>query len=372
MKIVLAPDSFKGSMSALQACRAMKSATRRVFPDAQIVALPLADGGEGTLDVVMNGAGGMLKTQRVRGPLGAPVEARWGILPDGRAIIEMAQASGLHLTESHDRRDALRASSWGTGQLIKAALNAGCRHIMLGIGGSATTDGGVGTLSALGLFARDSNARILPEGGGALAQLASLDLKFLDARLQRTQFTVLCDVNNPLCGPQGAAHIYAPQKGATPAQTVQLDDVLAHFADVAEKTLGHDYRNLPGAGAAGGLGFALTAFCGAQLRSGIETILEITQFREKINGADLILTGEGSLDAQTLCGKTIAGLCKIARERSIPVIAFAGQISLDRQQFNELGLASAHSLVDQNNSSAHCLAHGAPTLANKVEQVLVN
>ena len=299
MKIALAPDSFKGSMSALEVCRAMQSGARRVFPDAEIIALPLSDGGEGTLDVVLAGAGGIVKTQRVRGPLGEPVEARWGILPDGRAIIEMAQASGLHLVESQ-QRDALRASSFGTGQLIKAALNAGCRHILLGIGGSATTDGGVGALSALGLFARDSNARILPPGGAALAQLASLDLKFFDARLHRTQFTVLCDANNPLCGPQGAAHIYAPQKGATPTQTVQLDRALAHFADIAEETLGRDYRNLPGAGAAGGLGFAMTAFCQAQLRSGIETILEITGFQEKIDGADLILTGEGSLDNQTL------------------------------------------------------------------------
>ena len=369
MKIVLAPDSFKGSMTATQVCAALESGARRVFPDAEIVSVPLADGGEGTLDALMTGAGGIIKTQMVRGPLGEPVEAKWGILPTGQAVIEMAQASSLGLV-APDKRDALRASSYGTGQLIKAALDAGCRELLIGIGGSATTDGGLGALVALGLRAFDARERALEPGGAALSQLATLDPKFFDARVAKAKFTVLCDVTNPLHGPNGAAHVYAAQKGASPAQIETLDAALEHYADIVADFTGQDLRDRAGAGAAGGIGFGLLAFCQAEMRSGIDVVLEATQFAEKIGDADLILTGEGALDAQTLHGKTIAGACRVAREQNVPVIAFGGAVQLDGAQMDELGLLSAFSLADAPRTLEFCLQNGHALLPDSVERVL--
>ena len=369
MKIVLAPDSFKGSLSAPQVCRAMEAGARRVFPASDFVSLPLADGGEGTLDALMSGADGLVKTCVVRGPLGDSVEARWGILPSGQAVIEMAQASGLGLVAPH-RRDALAASSFGTGQLIKAALDAGCRDIIVAVGGSATTDGGVGALNALGLHARDARSRALPPGGGALAQVASLDLRFLDPRLAKTNFVVLCDVTNPLYGLNGAAYVYAAQKGADAGQIEQLDAALHHYADVAAVLVGHDHSSHAGAGAAGGIGFALLAFCGATMKSGIEVVLESTQFVERIVGADLILTGEGALDVQTLSGKTIAGACRLARQQDIPIVAIGGAVRLNGQQMNELGIISAFSLVDAPRDLEFCVDNAELLLTNATERIL--
>lgn len=369
MKIVLAPDSFKGSLSALEVCQALEEGARRVLPAAEFVTIPLADGGEGTLDALLAGAGGELQTQVVRGPLGDAVTARWGILPDGRAVIEMAQASGLGLVAPH-RRNALEASSFGTGQLIKAALDVGCRAVILGIGGSATTDGGLGALSALGLHARDERDRVLPPGGAALARLASLDLKFLDQRLAKTDFTVLCDVTNPLYGPDGAAHVYAAQKGATEAEVEQLDQALRHYAKVTTDFVGRDNSSHAGAGAAGGLGFAMLAFCNTQMRSGIDVILETTQFAAKIALADLILTGEGALDAQTLNGKTIAGACRLARAQSVPVIALSGTVKLTGDQMSELGLISAFPLIDGPRSLEFCVKNAADLLSDSTERAL--
>ena len=369
MKIVIAPDSFKGSLTAVEACAALREGARRVFPASEIVSLPLADGGEGTLDALLGGARGLVKTRRVRDPLGRPVEARWGILPDGRAIIEMAQASGLALVPSGER-DAPQASSYGTGQLIGAALDAGCRQFLLAIGGSATTDGGLGALTALGLRAFDARERVLEPGGAALAQLARLDFKFFDARLAKTSFTILCDVTNPLHGPNGAAHIYAAQKGASPAQIEILDDALQHYAAIVANSIGKDEAHRPGTGAAGGIGFSLLAFCDAKLNSGVETILEATRFSELITDADLILTGEGSLDAQTLNGKTIAGVCRTARTQGVPVIAFGGSIHLTGTQMNDLGLLSAFSLADGPQSLEFCVKNSATLLANSAERAL--
>lgn len=354
-------------MSAQQVCQAFANGIHRVLPAAQTIAFPLADGGEGTLDALLLGAGGIKKHTRVRGPQGQPVEAHWGILPDGRAVIEMAQASGLGLVAA-PQRNALLASSYGTGQLIKAALDAGCRDIILGIGGSATTDGGIGALSALGLYARDERERVLPAGGAALSQLATLDLKFLDARLKKTKFTLLCDVANPLHGPNGAAHIYAAQKGASPTEIAQLDEALRHYADVTKKFIGHDYRSHAGAGAAGGMGFGMLAFCETEIHSGIDVILEATEFSRVIADANLILTGEGSLDTQTLSGKTIVGVCQSARKNSVPVIAFAGTIKLTGKQLDELGLLSAFSLTDGPQTLGFCVNQASDLLSNSVER----
>ena len=331
--------------------------------------IPLADGGEGTLDALMLGAGGRVVERNVRGPLGETVEARWGILPDGRAAIEMARASGLHLVEPR-RLDALAASSFGTGQLIKAALDAGCRDIIVGIGGSATTDGGLGALSALGLHARDDRDRILAPGGGALRNLAGFDTKFLDARLAKTKFTVLCDVTNPLYGNNGAAHVYAAQKGASADQIEQLDAGLRHLAAVTADFVGRDHSSHAGAGAAGGLGFGLLAFCSADMRSGIDIVLEAAQFERKIEGADLILTGEGTVDAQTLNGKTVAGACRLARAHNVPIIAVGGAVQLTGAQMDELGLISAFPLADGPRALEFCVDNAATLLADSTERVL--
>ncbi len=369
MKIVLAPDSFKGSLLAVEVCAAMKRGIQRAIPDAQILEIPLADGGEGTLDALLLGAGGFRRTIRVRGPLDESIEADWGFLPDGTAIIELAQASGLTLSPPQ-RRDTLRASTFGTGQLIRAALDAGARRFLIGLGGSATTDGATGLLSALGARFFDERDCVLPSGGGDLARLARVALPFFDPRLQKCQFTALCDVSNPLCGPNGAAHIFSPQKGATPEGVEQLDAGLARFAAITAQHFGRDLSNQPGAGAAGGTGFGLMAYLNARMQPGIEAVLKATEFAEKLEGADLVLTGEGSLDAQTLSGKTIAGVCRVAKARGVPVIALGGRIALSGAQLDEIGLKSAFTIVDGPRELDWCLEHGVPLIESASERIL--
>ncbi|PQV64224.1 glycerate kinase [Abditibacterium utsteinense] len=367
MKIVIAPDSFKGSLSAPQVCEALQNGARRVFPDAQFEICPLADGGEGTLDVLVQNAGGFFKTTRVQNPLGESIEAQWGILPDGRAVIEMAHASGLTLI-SPEKRDAKNASTFGTGQLIRAALGAGCREILVCIGGSATTDGGAGAMAALGAIFRDEHDVVLRRGGADLRRLHSIDLRFLEPKLQKAQITVLCDVSNPLCGENGAARVYGPQKGATSEDVEILDSALGNFARVCHKKCGEDFSNRSGAGAAGGLGFGLMIFCGASARSGIEVVLEAANFEERLRGADLVLTGEGALDSQTLRGKVVAGVCRAAKPQKIKVVAFGGKVDLSGAQMDELGLQSAFSLVDGPRDLNSCLEDAAPLLENAVER----
>lgn len=369
MKIVCAPDSFKSSLSAIEVCQALQNGARRVFPAAQIELCPLADGGEGTLDCLIQSANGFLKTTRVRDPLGQSIEAKWGILPDGKAVIEMARASGLTLI-SPEKRDAKRASTFGTGQLIQAALRARCREILIGIGGSATTDGGSGALTALGAHFRDDKNVVLSPGGAALVHLKTLDLRFFEPKLQRAQITLLCDVSNPLCGENGAARIYGPQKGAAPHDVEILDAALSNFARVARQQTGADFSNHSGAGAAGGLAFGLMAFCGAKVRSGIEVVLEAANFEEKLRGAALVLTGEGALDAQTLHGKVVAGVCRAANAQQIPVIAFGGKVDLSGAQMDELGLKSAFSILDGPRDLDFCVQNAAQLLANATERVL--
>jgi glycerate kinase len=374
LTILIAPDSLKGSLSASQAAHSLERGARRALGEAiKCLQIPLADGGEGTVEAIVKGAGGTVQNARVRGPLGEKVHAQWAILNDGRAVIEMAQASGLTLVLP-EKRDALHASSYGTGELILAALDAGCRKILLGIGGSATTDGGVGALQALGVRFLDADGNELPPGGAALRDLHKKELNSLDARLRDCEITVLCDVTNPLHGPQGAAYIYGPQKGATPKQVQILDEALQNFADVTTQTIGKDYRNVPGAGAAGGIGFGLMSFLDARLKPGIETVLEVTRFAEKLESADLVLTAEGSIDAQTLSGKTIAGLCRVAREaksgRGVPVIAFGGSVQLSGTQLDDLGLLSAFSLTNAPRSLEECLSNADALLACAAERAL--
>ncbi len=347
----------------------MKRGVGRAVPDAEVVEIPLADGGEGTLDALLLGAGGKRKTARVRGPLDEEIDADWGILPDGTAVIELASAAGLNLSPP-DQRDAGRASTYGVGQLISAAINVGARRFLVGLGGSATTDGATGLMSALGVRFYDERDCVLPPGGGELARLARIEMKFLDWRFPNCRFTALCDVTNPLCGDNGAAAVFGPQKGATPAQVAQLDAGLARLAEVTAAQFGRDFSLEPGAGAAGGAGFGLMAFGGATLRSGIDAVLEATGFGERIAGADLILTGEGSLDAQTLNGKTISGVCRVATDAGVPVVALGGRVALSGGQLDALGLRSAFSIVDGPRALASCLAEGAALVETASERVL--
>jgi glycerate kinase len=347
----------------------MENGARRVYPQAEIVWAPLADGGEGTLAALTADGTAHVRTCRVHDPLDGYVQAQWAFLADGRAVIEMAQASGLPLIPL-EKRDAKAASSYGTGQLIKAALDAGCREILVGIGGSATTDGGTGALSALGAIFRDEKDVVLPPGGAALKRLKTIDLRYFDKRLEKASITLLCDVTNPLCGENGAAHVYGPQKGATPQDVEILAAGLRQLADVSYTLLHRNFSTDSGAGAAGGLGFGLMAFCGARPRSGIEVVLEATHFSEKLQGADLVLTGEGALDAQTLQGKTIAGVCKAAKAKGVPVLGFAGKVALNGAEMDELGLKSAFPIVDGPRDLAYCLAHANELIETSAERAL--
>lgn len=374
MNILIAPDSFKGSLSAVEASHAMAEGARRVFPHSQQSLVPMADGGEGTLEVIVSACGGQLRQATVCGPLGAPVQANWGLLPDGTAVIEMAEASGLTLVPPA-RRAAFRASTFGTGQLLLAALDAGTKQILLGLGGSATTDGGAGALTALGARFLDRAGMDLGTGGTALAALDHIDRSQLDARLTNVPITLLCDVQNPLLGYNGAAAVYAPQKGADEETVAKLELGLTRMAEVVQNQTGEDFASIPGAGAAGGLAFGMLAFSRAQLQSGIDTVIALTQFGAKVREADLILTGEGALDQQTLSGKTIAGLVLAVRTASEgqpapPIIGFAGAVNLSGPQLDHLGLVSAFSLVDGPRDLHYCTENAATLLANAVERAL--
>ncbi len=367
---LLAPDSFKGSLSAIEVCAAMQRGISRAVSAATIQAIPLADGGEGTLDAILQSRpDAELCTARVQNPLGEIIDAQWARLDEKTALIEMAQSSGLTLV-SAAKRDALRASSFGLGQIIQAALDAGCTKLLIGIGGSASSDGGSGMLRALGARFLDDKANELENGGAALNQLETLDLTNLDVRLSDCVIEVLCDVSNPLCGTSGAAQIFAPQKGASPEQVQVLAAGLERWAHIAQTQLGRDWSHTKGAGAAGGVGFALLAFCGAELVPGIERVLDIADFDAHLQRADYVFTGEGSLDEQTLGGKTIAGVCQRAQVAKVPVIAFAGRVKLNGAQLDELGLLSAFALPDDAMSLEDCIENADELLSGCVERAV--
>lgn len=344
MKLVIAPDSFKESLSAEQVASAIADGWRSVYPQADIHLCPMADGGEGTVDAVLAATGGERRELSVRGPLGQPVQAHWGWLENGQAVIEMAAASGLHWVEPA-QRDARITTSYGTGELILAALDAGARRIILGIGGSATNDGGAGVLEALGARLLDGQGQPLAAGGAALASLQRIELDGLDPRLAQVEILVAADVDNPLCGPRGASHVFGPQKGASVAQVEQLDRALGHYADVMAAALGEDVRDVPGVGAAGGLGFAARAVLGARFRPGIELVAELSGLAQAVQGADLVITGEGRLDGQSLHGKTPVGVARIAQAAGVPVIALAGSLGEGYQRLYEAGIDAAFSLA---------------------------
>ena len=337
-KIVIAPDSYKESLSALEVAQAVAAGFRQVFPAAEYVLVPVADGGEGTVDAMVAATGGRKETVAVSGPLGEPVEAFYGLTGDGAtAVIEMAAASGLALVPP-ERRNPLLTTSRGTGELIRAALDAGARRFILGIGGSATNDGGAGMVQALGARLLDAQGHELGPGGGALADLDRVDVSALDPRLKARRIEVACDVDNPLTGPRGASAVFGPQKGATPAMVQVLDANLARLARIVERDLGVAVDAVPGAGAAGGMGAAMLAFFGATLKPGIEIVTAAVELDAHVRDADLVITGEGRIDFQTVHGKTPIGVARVAKRHGKPVIGIAGSLGAD------VGVVHAHGI----------------------------
>ena len=369
MKIVIAPDSFKDSLSAEKVADAIAAGLADVMPHAQLVKCPMADGGEGTVEAIVAAGNGQLRRNHVQGPLGAPVEAHWGWLPDSHtAIIEMAEASGLQLLKP-EQRNACITSTFGTGELIKAALDAGARRVILAIGGSATNDAGAGALQALGLGLFDAQGNSLPRGGLALAHVARIELSGLDPRLAEVRFEIAADVNNPLCGEHGASAIFGPQKGASAEQVQLLDQALGHFADHCARVLPKDVRHEPGSGAAGGLGFAAKAFLGAQFRAGVEVVAELVGLAEAVKGADLVITGEGRFDAQTLRGKTPFGVASIARAEGVPVVVLAGTLGEGYQALYEHGINAAFAIASGPMTLQDACARAAPLLTDRARDI---
>mgnify|MGYP003372544731 CR=1 FL=1 len=358
LRIVVAPDSYKGSASALVVAQAMERGIRRVFPTAEVCKMPIADGGEGTVEALVTATGGQFQQTQVTGPLGQPVAASWGILGDGQtAIIEMAAASGLPLL-TPEQRDPRLTTTFGTGELIRAALDAGSRKIILGIGGSATNDGGVGMAQALGIrFTGDDGAE-LPHGGAALARLRRIHLEGLDPRLRETEITVACDVDNPLCGPRGASAVFGPQKGATPEMVAELDAALAHFAAVATAATGRQAAEQPGAGAAGGLGAAMLFFTPAQLRPGVEIVLDAVHFAEVVKKASFVITGEGRTDFQTAFGKAPVGVAKVAKQFKVPVFCLSGALGDGTDTLLSHGIDALLGICDQPMTLEQAMREG--------------
>ncbi|MFP4835895.1 glycerate kinase [Cronobacter dublinensis] len=346
-KIVIAPDSFKESLSAMDVATAIEAGFREIYPQATYVRLPMADGGEGTVEAMVAATGGHIVQVPVTGPLGNRVEGFYGVLGDGEtAVIEMAAASGLHLVPPA-QRDPRITTSFGTGELILAALDSGVKTIIIGIGGSATNDGGAGMMQALGARFLDSQQRGLLPGGASLASLEHIEMSGLDPRLAHTQFTVACDVDNPLCGAKGASAIFGPQKGATPEMVAQLDAALRRFGTTLEAATGKSIISAPGAGAAGGMGAALLGMLNAQLRPGIDIVTQTLGLAQAVRDADLVITGEGRLDSQSIHGKTPVGVARVAKQFQRPVVAIAGSLTPDYQVVHEHGIDAAFSVLDR-------------------------
>lgn len=368
MKLVLAPASFKESMTARQAALAMQRGARAAAPGLELVLRPVADGGEGTLETLVFAAGGSLRTLEVTGPREVPVHARVGALPDGTAVVEAAEACGLGLLPL-SQRDPRLTTSRGVGEMLGAVLDSGASRVVVGLGGSATNDAGAGLLQALGASLLDDAGRRIGPGGAALARLARIDLAGVDPRLARTQLEVACDVTSPLCGPEGASAMFAPQKGAPPEAVAELEASLTHFAAILERDTGRRVRDVPGAGAAGGLGAALL-LCGARLVLGIELVLDAVGFDVALSGASAVLTGEGSLDGQTLHGKAIAGVSARAARRDVPVIALAGRLGTGYERLYSRGLTTAVPIAPGPDRTEDAVRDGALNLERATRDIV--
>ena len=367
-KILLVPDSFKGTLSSRQVCQVMAGQLRRFFPQAQVKSIPVADGGEGSVEAFLAAAGGERRTRTVTGPFGEPVEAFYGILGDGRtAVIEMAACAGLPLAEG--RLNPERATTYGVGELLLAAKEAGCTKAILGLGGSCTNDGGVGAAAALGAkFTRADGAAFIPSGG-TLGEIAALDVSPVAQALQGMELTAMCDIDNPLYGEAGAAVVFAPQKGADAAMVARLDAGLRHLGQVSARCLGRDFSHLPGAGAAGGLGFGMAAFCGAQLRMGIDAVLDAVGFDSLLPGTDMVFTGEGKIDSQSARGKVVSGVAARCRKAGVPVVAVVGQIGQGFEEMYQQGLTAVFSINRAAQPFAESRFHAGENLALTMENI---
>ena len=370
MKIVIAPQGFKGNLSALQVAQAIVSGIKRVLPDAVTTIKPMADGGEGTVQALVDATGGKIMTKEVTGPLGGRVTAHWGLLSDKvTGVIEMAAASGLPLVPP-EKRNPLVTTTYGTGELILVALESGCRKLIIGIGGSATNDGGAGMAQALGAKLVDSKGAALPFGGAALADLERIDVATLDARLANSEVLIASDVTNPLCGAQGASAVYGPQKGATPQMVAQLDAALAHYAVVIQRDLGVEVKNVPGAGAAGGLGAGLIAFLRAKVIPGIDVVIQTSGLVDNLKDADLVFTAEGKIDSQTAYGKVPTGVARKAKEFGLPVIAIAGEVADDCRVVYQHGIDAVLSIAPGPISLSQSMTEAERLVTDTAERAI--
>lgn len=368
MKILIAIDSFKGSCTALQAACSIEKGLRSVFPAAEIIKMPVADGGEGTVEALLASAGGQLYERQVTGPLGSRILASFGILSNGTAIIETASASGLPLVPPSQRNPML-TTTFGTGELILEAAKLGCKRILLGLGGSATNDGGIGAASALGILFCDAEGNTVGYGGGVLKDIVSIDSSGLYPFLKDIEIHIACDVTNPLFGPNGAACVFAPQKGADEQMVKHLDSGLRQYAHVIKNTTGFDCESFPGGGAAGGLAVPLVAFCGAKLQSGIELVLNAVEFDAKLKGADIVITGEGMLDFQTVFGKVPVGVASHAKKYGIPVIAIVGAMGQDYQSVYSHGIDSVFNIQNAPMSLEYAMKNAEPLLDDCAQRI---
>ncbi len=370
MKIIIAPDSFKGSLSAIEVADTIEKEIKKVLPKVKIKKIPLADGGEGTVETLVNVTRGKIIRCSVKDPLGRKIRSFFGILGDKRtAVIEMASASGLPLL-SLKERNPLITTTYGTGELIKEALKRNCRKIIIGIGGSATVDGGAGMAQALGARLLDKNGKKLPFGGGNLGKLAKIDCSDFDKRIKKTKVIIASDVTNPLCGKDGAAKVYGPQKGATTTMVKILEKNLFHYAQVIKRYLDRDVLNLPGAGAAGGLGAGLLSFLDARMEKGVELILKTIELERYLKDADLVITGEGKIDAQVKYGKTILGVAKLAKKYNIPVIALCGALTDEAYELHRYGISVLASIIPAPISLDEAMRNAKKFLKKKAGELI--
>jgi glycerate kinase len=371
MKILIAPDKFRGCLTAIEASQAMARGVRAAWPEAVVDVVPMADGGEGTVEALVTATSGTYHEAAVTGPLGERVRARFGLLggKGETAVIEMAAASGLWRVPADDR-DPTRTTTRGTGELILAAIDAGARSIVLGIGGSATNDGGAGLAKALGYRLLDADGQMIGPGGGELERLDRIDPTARDPRLDGVSIAVACDVDNPLCGPNGASSVYGPQKGATPAMVERLDRNLARLAAILHRDLGLDLRDLPGAGAAGGLGAGLVAFAGGSLRPGTPLVIDAVGLESRMHDARLCLTGEGALDASSAAGKVVVGVSRLAQSKGVPVVALAGTIGDGARAVLDQGVSAYFAISPRPMSLEESLAQAAENLERATEQAV--
>ena len=369
-RYLCAPDSFKESLTAMEAARAMAQGIENADHDAEVRCLPMADGGEGTARALVDATGGSMRAVPVHDPLGRPVEGHFGLLADGTtAVVETAEASGLALLEAKER-NPLIASSYGTGELMLAAVRSGAKRIIVGLGGSATNDAGAGLLQALGVRLLDKNGNDLAHGGAALANLTTIDISTMDPALKNVAITAACDVTNPLTGPTGASAVFGPQKGASKDDVATLDAALAHFAQVIDSQLGVAVNDVPGAGAAGGIGAALKGFLNAEFRPGIAIVIEQSGLDAAAQGADVVFTGEGSIDFQTKFGKTPAGVAETAKRHGKPVIAVAGHIGTGIDELHEVGIDAVFGIAPGAASLSELLADAAANVTRTTEQIV--